>query len=134
MIVFAPESEDRLRSRYAEAIRPVFDPESMALGVQERPGETRRNVFDFEDGLRLIISRDAIPRPTLHLSASIYPNTAAYQLLAHQVWRYGLAKAMDAFRGEAEARFRAVSGETRPLVYLGIFSDKGVPHWVIEDA
>lgn len=133
MIAFVPESEDRLRSRFAEAIRSVHDPESMALGVQERPGEMRRNVFDFHDGLRLIVSRDAIPHPTVHLSASVCPNTAAYQRIAYQVRRRGHAAAMEEFRSAAEDRFRSISGESRPLTFLGFFPGKGIPHWLIEE-
>lgn len=70
---FQPESIATARARYAAALTEVFDVESINLGTVLRPGECRANVFDFADGIRMIVSRDRLPtgKVVLHVSASL---------------------------------------------------------------
>lgn len=61
ILPFQPEPIDSLRARYQDALVEVFDGELIALGTIVKPGYHRRNVFDFDDTLRLIISRSVSP-------------------------------------------------------------------------
>lgn len=72
MIPFEPEKLEVLRARLPQALSVVYDYEIIELGGQ-RPGEQRQHVFDFEDGIRCILSIDEgqqTPRH-LHLSYSL---------------------------------------------------------------
>ena len=51
---FSPQDWRSLRSRFPDALRQVYDVESMLLGVWSWPWAVRANVFDFGDGLRLV--------------------------------------------------------------------------------
>lgn len=75
MLPFEPESTEELKARYDEALQEVFDPREVANDPDLSPGKKREHVFDFEDGVRLIVSVDQIdkkvkPRIT-HYSASV---------------------------------------------------------------
>lgn len=75
MLPFEPESIEELKARYTDAIQEVFNPIEVAEDPDLSPGKRRKHVFDFEDGLRLIVSVDqldssAFPRVT-HYSASL---------------------------------------------------------------
>lgn len=129
MLTFKPEPSHVLHARYPEAIRPVFDTESIQLGSAKRPGECRANVFDCEDGLRLIISRDDMghAEPTLHFSASIQEDTKLWRQL-----KAGLLTP-ERFVHIAEWRFVSISCEHGVRKLVG-FSAKGIPHFVVDPA
>ena len=129
---FVPEPVECLRARYAAATGELIEIDSVRLGTALRAGEQRRNVFDSEDSLRLLISREDLGRgPVLHVSASVQSETPAAEKFRWGVQNKGLPWACEGLKKLAEARFREVSGEARPLVFIG-FSDGGVPHWIIE--
>lgn len=66
---FQPEPIGQLAARFNKALENVFDVELLG---NNRPGMHRENVFDFEDGLRMIISVDEyLDNRYLHLSGSI---------------------------------------------------------------
>jgi hypothetical protein len=74
MLPFEPEIEETLKARYPEAIRDVVDIGKIGSNPEVRPGLSREHVFDFFDGLRLIVSRDKMDLTTVvHISASMYP-------------------------------------------------------------
>jgi hypothetical protein len=124
MIPFLPEPLASLRSRYPAALAEPCDTESSRLGTSFRPGETRRCVFDCEDGLRLIISRDLHDGlELLHVSASINPGSRLWNTL-----RDGRS-GPDEFASLAEGRFRDISGDNEPLDLALISPEKGIPHW-----
>lgn len=113
-----------LRARYAAALEPVYDPVKLIEGNYIRPGEQRRHVFDFTDGLRLIISRDVLDDlPVIHVSASVKPHTDLYRELAT-----GLIN-IAAFNRLVDWRFRELD-ETRHLELLGVSDGKGIPHFI----
>jgi hypothetical protein len=59
-----------MRERVQHAIDRVYDATSQFDTL--RPGEQRENVFDFEDGVRAIISIDSVKdNPFLHCSYSL---------------------------------------------------------------
>ena len=73
-----------MQARYPGAIAEVSDHARIAAGAQERPGNQRRHVFDFPDGLRAIVSRDRLTdgREGTFISGSFIPNSRIYERLA----------------------------------------------------
>ena len=71
---FEPELEEGLQARYKDAVAEVIDIREIKSGVRATPGKERRHVFDFYDGLRLIVSRETDgTHKTIHFSASMSP-------------------------------------------------------------
>ena len=75
---FKPEPEAALKARVPAALEVVYDQKvayynrEVAKDMSKAPSGNRAHVFDFEDGLRLIISRDAIEEEVyVHVSASL---------------------------------------------------------------
>jgi len=115
------------RRRYPAAIVDIFDhqeglPSALA-------GELRRidpvHVFDFEDGLRLIVSRERTlnGRLHLHLSASVEPGTpVAAARAASDEW----------FKALAIARWQALAESRSEPAFLGVSPAARAPHWYLE--
>lgn len=121
---FCPEPLDALRARFPEALRTVHDPELIASGLQRMPGTLRSNVFDFDDGLRLIVSVDKYRRiDRLHLSASPFTGKIRYAVEKQR---------MDANHFMRHALNSYGSIACKPamvmLKFLG-FTRPWVPHW-----
>lgn len=57
---FQPELDEMLKLRFIAALEPVYDSQKVAAGECQRPGELRKHVFDFADGMRLIVSREEV--------------------------------------------------------------------------
>ena len=73
MLPFQPEPEIVLKARYDNATRKKWNVNRIAEDNGERPGVLREHVFDFYDGLRLIVSCDTDGVHTYtHYSASMY--------------------------------------------------------------
>ena len=132
-IPFEPEPLSSLQARYPDAIAFVYDGDAIRERHAIRPGEVRRNIFDCDDGLRLIVSveRTEALGTYLHLSASMQNECALAERLRPVRDRVGPKAAMEHFRHEAEERFAAISGDTAPLEFLR-FTDHCVPHWCRE--
>lgn len=74
MLPFEPEPTIVLKARYSEALKDVYDPKEIAANPELAPSKKRKHVFDFEDGLRLIVSVDKNGMNRLtHYSVSMYP-------------------------------------------------------------
>ena len=72
MLPFEPEPEKSLKARFQEALEDRFDMQQVEDGLIERPGLIRKHVFDFQDGLRLIVSNDKSGNNYyMHISASV---------------------------------------------------------------
>jgi hypothetical protein len=128
-----PQSFDKLRARYPKALERVFQygPKGDQRPVTG-PYELENQRFDFEDGLRLIVSRDALgERIDLHVSASIQPGTDLWRQFERRD-NFGIVSKM-MFKILAEDRWRALSGDKEPLPFNGFTKIsagfKGVPHW-----
>ncbi len=121
------EPLDALRARYPQALAHVYDTDAIRDHGAIRPGECAGNVFDFEDGLRLIISRERIDAGVvLHISASLQAKTR----LADKLRRSGgtAARLQIEFMRAAEKRFRELSGNEQALDF--VFWTQGmIPHW-----
>jgi hypothetical protein len=131
-VPYRPEPLDRLRARYPAALRPVFDGESIALGLGPDPGAEAAQVFDSEDGIRLIVAHCDLGGQVgviLHLSASIDPAAPLYRELlrsARHIWpEWSQAE----FCRLALARWREISGDDKPIDFVGYGGAKGIPHW-----
>ena len=125
MLPFQPEPVESLRARYPAAVAEVIDIESVGLGTQVQPGRQRRHVFDFDRGVRLIVSREFFPdgRHALHLSASPQQGTEVYERV-----RAGRLD-VQGFADLVVQLFRDISGDAEPLELVYISAGKGVPHW-----
>lgn len=66
---FVAELLVTLRERFPKALEKVWEVTDPML---DRPGLHRENVFDFDSGLRLLISKDKLIdlKPEIHVSAS----------------------------------------------------------------
>lgn len=123
MLPFLPETIESHRTRYQSALKAVFD---CRYGIpRPRPGELRGHVFDCQDGMRLIVSRDreSDTDTYLHLSASFHPGSYLYS----QLKKGKLIK--DEFVRLVERRSRSISGDEGRFDLIGFSEEKGVPHW-----
>lgn len=123
---FEPESNESLRTRLPKAISrlwifpKVSEEEFLKMN---RPGQTRECVFDFECGLRLIISKDQLQGesepPKIHISASgfnenVFKNINTLEQLTKFVGDY----------------YELINGKGT-LKFIG-FSAGLVPHWIVD--
>lgn len=126
---FVAETADSLRLRYPAAVAPLVDRIDVEAGRRVRPGAERRHVFDWPDGVRLIVSREMIDRTTgvvgVHMSASVSSHGEAYERLT----RIKGVRAASAFLDLAMARWVELSGGPIEATFIG-FSPGLVPHWV----
>ena len=79
----------KLRARYAAALAPIHDAESLMLGTVERPGQRRRHVFDFDCGYRLIVSRERMPTGVVRTHVSGYTRDESLEslMIVAKHWR-----------------------------------------------
>jgi hypothetical protein len=127
MIPYDPKTIEEHKRRYPKAVSKIYHAEDIDRGAQT-PGQCPDNVFDFSDGLKLIISRDVLhdsPKPIIHVSASLKPGTLLWDLI-----RQGksLAEGRDCLLRVAELRFEVLSGGLA-VEFVGFSPVKGVPHW-----
>ncbi len=121
---FEPEILLTMQGRYAEAIREVNDVESVTMGLRLSTGEQRRHVFDFADGVRLVVSRDALAgHPVhIHLGGSAIRGSLVWENLAA-----GLLSPDD-FAARCLERFRFIScNDGQRLDHF--FPCENRPHW-----
>ncbi len=90
--------------------------------MSDRPSDHRENVFDTEDGIRLIISKDKSDAITsvIHFSGSV---TAKFD-------KTGITDA-NMLAGKFVEAFRKISGDYKSTFRFVHLSDKGVPHFVV---
>ena len=70
MLPNQPEKLDSMRARLPLALSVVYKAEEIEAGRGTRPGELRQHVFDFEDGIRCIVSLDRQPNSHVYLHMS----------------------------------------------------------------
>jgi hypothetical protein len=129
-----PEPLAALRARYPRALEHLYDAVAIRDARAIRPGEVVANVFDFEDGLRLIVSREQVPGlgRVLHVSASFLLTGELSQKLDGILQAEGVTMAYMALLREARCRFLELSGDPRRLAYVGKSSEM-VPHFQIQE-
>lgn len=127
MIPYDPELVQVMRKRLPRAVDRTFDPVVLKADPSKTPGKSRRHVFDFTDGMRLIVSNEL--GIGLHVSASFIPNTPLERRLKKALRAAGPEAACDRMRREGEDAFRRLAGPTTVLESLGFSDEKGVAHW-----
>jgi hypothetical protein len=137
MLPYEPEPLERIQARFPKALEPIYDMRLVAKGWQPCPGALRPHVFDFDDGLRLIVIRERFPRRRgdhvaaavhLHVSASFEPGLSLERDFKQRLRRDSAHRVVSRwFVPLVERRFAQFSGV--PLVFHGLSPDKGVPHW-----
>lgn len=129
VLPFTPQPEEILRLRLPEALKVVHDPlKNFRVGVDPR------YVFDFENGLRLIVSVDLLfppSPPSVHFSASVETDTELFKQARDVVNGTNRSAAMRMLRDVAETRFCSMTGYVGRLFFIGFTPDGLVPHWHI---
>jgi hypothetical protein len=124
---FEPEPLDALRARFPDALNYLAFNGTTSL---YRVGRSRVNVFDFEDGIRLMVSREAFPPPDsarqfIHVSASVTPDSKAEREIRAS------REPAAAFLNRARTLFKEVSGGLGPMEFVRFDGPKGIPHWTV---
>ena len=124
MLPFKPEPFEELKRRFPIALEPLID---CTKGVPEvTPGEKREHVFDCEDGIRIIASRDQMLQNEIyyHFSCSAMHGT----LLLARIKAGRLLPTV--FQKMCEQRFSELLGFTvRQPDHYNYSQVKKVPHW-----
>lgn len=125
MIQRIPRTLADHQQRYPAALRTVFDTEAIQYSGAKRPGECCENVFDFADGLRLIISRDKMPDGEIlvHVSASAQHGSEMYKSIKSGEMTPSM------FCSEIARRHALISCKQSGLELMGFSDGKGVPHF-----
>ena len=99
------------------------------FSATQRPGPQPQHVFDWEDGLRLIVSRDRFPdgRLGIAVSGSLVPAGALHRQLQRE------SELEDGFCAAVSERWRVLANSSRIPEFLGWSREKGVPHFVVWD-
>jgi hypothetical protein len=123
---YEPESIEAINLRMRSALDRLWVVADLRLDddTVPRPSKDRNHVFDYSDGLRLIISREdygGVYRSVAHLSASVQPNT---QLSYRMHLRLLNLESILAF---AVRRFTTGTGQ-RDIAFWN-FSGGAIPHW-----
>jgi hypothetical protein len=127
LIPFRPEPLPMLRMRYPAAVDHVHESEDILRGKIIAPSGDPIHVFDFEDGFRLAVSREFSSKGTcvVHFSASLSDDCP----LIAEVKAGRLRPEEFIVRGEAH--YRELSRDRRPIIFLCLSPEKGVPHWMV---
>lgn len=131
MLPRMPQPLTALRQRYPFALEHVHDVVAIRDRGDIRPGEVAANVFDHEDGLRLIVSRERMPdgHVVLHVSASFGPDCQlADELRLLATGGMPAGDILRLFIDSIPGRFRELSGHEGPLTFVGLTSGT-IPHF-----
>ena len=107
---FQPEAWETMIARFPAAVAPLYDVTATNLNA---PGLQRRHIFDFPDGLRMIVSREKNEPPiknAIHFSFGIHPTQ-------HKTW-------FDNNPIEAEALRKR---PTNYIFWQAAFQSRGLP-------
>lgn len=110
---------EALKEKYKNALSNPYSVDKVIEGSQIRPGIKPEHVFDFENGIRLIISRDYHGgKEYIHISGSYDEKTYKGKVGAPLLARMRMS-------------YWEVSGKTFEFP-KPIYSKGGIPHWLIE--
>src|SRR5262245_30169010 len=114
-----PESIASMRDRYKKALVKIWETDK---GFSDRPGLHREHVFDFEDGMRLLVSTDRMPDLEIitHISASCGDRDKQMTIM------------FSLFEEEVLNKWRQISGAgERFHFHLIGLSQNNIPHWYV---
>jgi len=119
MLPHEPETIEQMKARFPAAIAEPVDIDEVIEGTAPTPGKDRKHVFDFEDGMRVIISIDVSSEERfLHLSASgdeAYADTLG-------------SEGLDGFLEDILLRFSAIIGRAPKGPLKSYLTSTGVLH------
>lgn len=125
-----------MRDRFPKAIERLYRYTDDNFDVEDRPGTNPDCVFDFGDGIRVIVSRDAIRNEPehIHVSGSFFGLAISnrFRLVAR---RRGPDAAMGAFAKAVCDAFQAISGVLPDWKEAEWSQQDGVPtipHWDLD--
>jgi len=98
--------------------------------------EQRRCIFDFEDGVRLIVAKAVYADGSrfIHVGALFFQDSKIFLQLTRLLRKTNSAKDMfDAFVRDSEKRFAELSGDKRRLRLAANPTDNVLPHWLIKE-
>jgi len=132
MLPFEPQEMKTMMARYHEAVKETNDVELIAAGKAPVPSKDRKHVFDFPDGLRVIVSVDKVGVDLrLHVSCSgndEYVKDSGVEI----------SKNLDLFfqevKEKARNRISEMRGEPLPLREEQFVLDHGVLHLLFSGA
>lgn len=129
---FKPESVEQLKARYQAALIHRFDAERVAENREIKPYQCPANLFDFEEGIRIVVSRELgalqPDQTTLHIVGIIQPGASVLKKLMKEPPRDRMTR----FGNIAMARFREISGDKRKIIHH-VVGETMVPHWFIKE-
>lgn len=127
---FTPRPFEELKAKYPKAIERVYDVEMVEIGIINRPGESEEHYFDWEDGVRMIISKeDAVCGEHIHISASLQKGQLYDNFLSMGM---GHAQVIKELQSICEEKFRSLSDCTLDMHFI-VVTDHGVLHWRVYD-
>jgi hypothetical protein len=131
LVPFKAEPLKDLQARYPQALDFVYDSDAMRDSNAIRPGEVAAQLFDFEDGLRLLISLERRPQGTvLHLSSSFETESELYGFFRKETETKSPTQVMELFIEMTRRRFIELSGDAQPPPLIGM--SNFIPHFVKE--
>ena len=124
MLPFEPQEMKDMVTRYHEAVATTNDIELIQAGKAPVPSKDRKHVFDFQDGMRIIVSVDNLRSDVvLHVSCSVREEF---------INGYKFAGSIDdlfAFlKKEVERRLAEMRGSAIPHLEETFISEHGVLH------
>jgi hypothetical protein len=126
-----PMTIDQNKVRWNMVKDRVFNIQQVLAGREPQPGNCPECVFDFHDGLRVVMSRELTPdgERLFHASASAIPDSELYKRIAAR--NKNSSGMLREFLGRVEADVMTMTG--RVITLAGFSEGKRVPHWYAED-
>lgn len=127
---YEPEQECLMRARYDDALAHLYDASALQKGAIA-PHECRSSVFDFEDGLRLVVYRVRVPDGStcVDVSCAVALGSPLFKSLEMQTKQKGCLAVLEHLKKAVPSRFKAISG-VKGLTWLGEDAG-GQPHWIM---
>ena len=125
MLPVEPETLAELKVRFPQAVESVIYIEKVRSGEQVSPSTLREHVFDFPDGMRMIVSREDLGDGNVFYHAS-----------ASGTEKYGESIKDEGLSGVAEDLMLRLSAlrDTHPSTQVSSFvSDAGILHIMFEE-
>ena len=123
MLPTEPETFEQIKARFVEAIREPVDLESVRAGTRKPPSGERKHVFDFEDGMRMIVSVDLIV-DTYFLHISVSGNKHYHHTIKDE--------GFDGMVEDVLLRVTAFTGGAPGHELQAVLSEEGVLHIMFE--
>lgn len=123
---FEPTPIGDARDRFWRALVREYSATDGPLGG-DRPGQHRDNVFDFHNGLRMIVSRDVFKQgeqARIHVSASAEPDSHLFESIAH-----GLE--LSTFRDGHVIPILEEISQYNVVIEVEKLTETNIPHWIV---